>query len=210
MKANEVDKRIFTEYAKRHITELSLLLDFKLPKEESWELDWIKCQDVSRVNQQKKASTIPFFDRLFNFSGSPAIYYFTVEQDYAKALFDAFLLAKQTSSTIKREKGLRDKEFYSISHVPKSFKKGDCIYVGSTKTDIYGRLIQHLGLTSSGRTGALYLNQVLSSFEKKPKIKFHCYILDKKYVNVTEHIESVMQDSLDPFIGKRALKKFSS
>lgn len=201
-------KSDFKNYANKLKSELDLLQDFTLPPPNTWEIDWKTCLKISNTPSKLKAwNSIPIFSELQKYKANPGVYYFTMAEKHAKELHNAFVEMKTNSSLVRREKGLKDQNFFNISHTPKNFNLGSCIYVGSRKKEIHGRLIQHLGFGSSNRTGALYLYQVLSYLKIKPAITFHYHLFDKKYINLTEHIECVVQDKLKPFIGRRAIKE---
>jgi hypothetical protein len=127
-----------------------------------------------------------------------------VPKKYSSHLYELFTKSKSESSRIRIEKGVGAKEFNSISHVPKVFRESNCIYVGSRKKNINERFKQHLGF-GSGRTGALHMASVFALEKSLPEITFYYHILDDKYINVTEHIELVVQNKLKPFIGKNIL-----
>lgn len=127
-----------------------------------------------------------------------------VNRKESMRLFELFAKSKDESSRISREKGIKEKEYRRISHVPKYFQESNCMYVGSRKTKINERFKQHLGY-GSGRTGSLHMASVFSSEKLIPEIIFHYHILDTKYIRLTEHIECVIQNKLKPFIGKNIL-----
>lgn len=208
MSLQPFDTNDFRNYVDKLKSELDLLRNFTLPSPKTWDIDWNTCLEIYNTPSKLKAwNSIPIFSELQKYKAYPGVYYFTMAEKHAQKLHAAFVEMKTNSSLVRREKGLKDKSFLNISHTPKIFNLGSCIYVGSRKKEIHGRLIQHLGFGSSNRTGALFLYQVLSSLKSKPAITFHYHLLDKKYINLTEHIECVVQDKLKPFIGKRAIKE---
>ncbi|MCF8450210.1 MAG: hypothetical protein K9G49_10110 [Taibaiella sp.] len=183
----------FAGYAEQKIKELSILKNFLLPALSivTIDLDGELPADIVThllVNRHK-----------------PAVYYFTIEEDKKQDIFLAFQKAKSNSSHTKRTAGLRAEGFKNICHVPQDLKPGNCLYVGSVKTNLLSRLNQHLGYTNSGRTGALYLKHVLATLPEKPPITFHYHILDSIYKDLTEHIESILYDLYLPIVGKRPL-----
>lgn len=199
---------LFKNYAEKLQQELELLKNFEEVNFNKWEIKWKEALEISNDKKRIKPwKNIPVYKDLLKNKDSPSIYYFTVESKDAKLIFDNFQKNKEESSSIRIEKGLKEEGYFNISHVPNKFNLSNCIYVGSRKNNLHSRLIQHLGFSTKGRTGALYLHRHLKSFKPLPKIFFHYLILDEKYTNLTEHIECVIQDSLNPFIGKRAIKK---
>ena len=201
----EFDASLFSIYAHKVKEQISLLDNFQLPPSKSWIIDWAQLKAFQQLTRQNNWNQLPVYRDLLINKNSPSIYYFTNEKKDAQRLFELLKKSKQESSYIRREKGVKEKGFYSISHVPKLFQEGDCIYVGSRKINIHERFKQHLGY-GSGRTGALHLSKVFSLEESIPEITFHYHILDKKYLKITEHIECVVQNSLKPFIGKKLLE----
>ena len=194
------------KYVARIKDDLTLLETVKLNPIYKWEINWKDLSTVTEITSRNRNwSSIPIFKMLLQQRDVPAIYYFSVESKHSKEVFEAFVKCKKDSSIIRLSKGVKADGFYNISHVPKIFKNSACIYVGSKKRDLHGRLIEHLGLVQSGRIGSLYLSQILKEVPVKPTIAFNYILLDKKYISITEHIESIVQDHLKPFIGKRAL-----
>ncbi len=183
----------FAGYAVRKKEELSVLEQFALPPLHVVELD------LSGLISEE---TIEHLDRI---KKSPAVYYFTIEEDNKQAIYEAYHIAKSNSSAIRRETGLRTEGYKNICHVPKHKEplSGNCLYVGSVKNKLLTRLRQHLGDTKSGRTGALYLKIVFADMPQKPIITFNYHLLDSKYENLTLDIEAVLNKTYAPILGKR-------
>ena len=198
------DSSLFSIYAGNMKKQISLLDNFQLPPGKSWILDWNTLNAIAQKKESRKWNQLNIYRELLAIKNSPVIYYFNTDMKGAKQIFQLFESSKKESSRTRITKGVGNKGFYNISHVPKTFNEGNCIYVGSRKKNVHQRMIQHLGY-GSGRTGALHLAKVFSSTRAKPKIIFHYHILDKKYFALTEHIECVVQTSLNPFIGKKLL-----
>jgi hypothetical protein len=190
-----LSENLFIAYASKLQCELELLKRFTMPDFETWEIDWDVAYEISQVPGKKKPwSRIELCKELIARKSLPAIYYFSCDEDSAAAIHTAFVEHKKEKKN-------------NVSFVPDNFKGGNCIYVGSRKDGVNGRLVQHLGFKEKGGTGALYLNHVLQKLSIVPKITFHCAILHRRYRNVTKHIEAVVQDDLKPFIGKRAIER---
>jgi hypothetical protein len=198
----------FTDYAKRIKEEISLLELFELPEPIIWKINWRELMIIESKNF-KTWKKVEFFNKISDSKKNPALYVFNIKSNNSQLIFEEFAKCKALSSQIKIEKGLKDKEFINFCHVPVEFRKSKCLYAGSVKCNLDLRLKQHLGYINSGRTGALYLKQALQNFDVPPLIEIKAYVLEKKYVNLTEHLESVVQDTLKPILGKRALKKIT-
>ncbi len=197
----EYDFKFYVEKVTREIKKLENLI---LPPLNSWQIEWDKIDEFSK---DKKWLLSPF-NELREAKKSPFVYYFTISSKDASRIYDSLINAKLVSSEARIKSGVGHKDFRNISHVPKSFKKSNCLYVGSVKNDLYGRLIAHLGY-GANRTGSMHLKFALENIYPKPKITFNYYHLDNSYRNVTEHLESILYDELKPLIGKRGLRSFS-
>jgi Uri superfamily endonuclease len=197
----------FADYAARLISTLELLKHFNLPEKQSWEIDWAACLNNSAGSIKKPWHELEIYRQLLRNKSKPAIYYFSLRKGNPQELHEKFRLFKRESARIRKKEGVGANGFLNLSHVPDYCTSSKYIYAGSTKKNIHHRFLQHLGVGSKGRTGALYLLHVLKLMDVQPVIEFHYHILDRKYVNLTEHIEAVMQDHLKPFIGKRAMKE---
>lgn len=200
----KLDNSLFTAYAEKVKEEISLLDNFQLPPCEKWTINWEEISDIEKSNKRTRWNDLKVYKELLANKKNPAIYYFMVDNKESKQLFELFVKSKDVSSKIRREKGVREKGFKSISYVPKEFKMSSCMYVGSKKTNIHERFKQHLGY-GHGRTGALHMASVFASEKSIPEITFYCHILEEKYIKLTEHIELVVQNKLEPFIGKNIL-----
>jgi len=196
----------FCAYANHIIDQMKMLSEIRLPDPVVWSVDWPTLDAFSHTNNSEKRNwkSISPFDRLADHRQSPAIYYFIVEDSDCKRIMTAFSQSKVHSLRLKRENGLKAAGFYNLCHVPDSMITSKCLYAGSVKNNLDSRLRQHLGYQRSGRTGALYLKQVFENLDPAPRITFHAYILPKEYRQLTEHIEFVFQEKLNPILGKRA------
>ena len=195
---------LFTTYAEKVKKEISLLDNFELPPFQKWTINWEEISEIEKSKKKTRWNDLKMYKELLANKKNSAIYYFMIDKKESKQLFELFVKSKDVSSKIRREKGVREKGFKSISYVPKEFKMSNCMYVGSKKTNIHERFKQHLGY-GSGRTGALHMASVFASEKSIPQIDFYCHILDEKYSKLTEHIECVIQNKLQPFIGKNIL-----
>ena len=204
METIKFDNQLFSDYAEKLRSEISLLENFELPTFKKWVINWQEIQELQVLAKRDKWNNLPVYKELIENKNNPAIYYFLVEKKESKYLFDLFLKNKNKSSRVRIEQGVGAKDFRSISHVPKIFMESGCIYVGSRKKNLHDRFKQHLGY-GSGRTGALHMASVFSSEKLIPEISFYYHILDPNLVRVTEHIECVVQNELKPFIGKNIL-----
>ena len=193
----------FSAYAKKMKMELSALENLKLPEPLHLKIDWTMLDNISTTNEWNK---IQPFGELYRLKSNPAIYYFEIDESKAEEIFASFTNCKKNSSQIRRESGVKEKNFYNLCHVPKKFQKSPCLYAGSVKRDLYTRLKQHLGYAKSGRTGALHLKRVFGSLVPYPAIDFRAYIFNKSMSNLTEHIELVVQTTLNPILGLKAFK----
>lgn len=200
---------LFRKYTEGVISDLEPLTSLALTNCNSWEIDWFSVYGLVKPDVKRDWTVIPEFKKLIEFRDKPAVYYFTVNDGNMEDIFRYFQEAKAISSGKRKLSGLTSDSFFNISHVPKELKPGSCLYVGSRKKDLHGRLIQHLGFGSSGRTGALYMTKVFAALKEMPKITFHYFILEEKFSKLTEHIECVLYDKLDPIIGKRPIRKTS-
>lgn len=194
MEINRIPGKSFAEYASRFQKELELLKDFELPAFRSWEINWERSRSIWETPGKKKPwEKIEECKEMITNKHLPGVYYFSCELKYCETLFNNFVRQKAKKNN-------------NISFVPYSFKGGNCIYVGSRKFGIHGRMIQHLGFPERCGTGALYLYHVIKEMPLIPAITFHYTTLDPKYKNLTKHIEAVLQDELKPFIGKRSIE----
>jgi hypothetical protein len=201
----------FNSYINKTKSELSLLADFTLPSFVPWEIDWNAALEISKIpGKNKPWNKISEFNTLLENKDKPAIYFFTIQPEYSEQIFEFYQKAKAVSSKHGGgESNVELERHFNYSHVPKKYKGGNYIYVGSVKEGLHGRLIHHLGLGEKGETGALYLYQMIKSLPSQPLITFHYSFLNPQCTNVTKHIESVVYDELSPFIGKRALEDFT-
>ncbi len=183
----------FAGYVDRKIEPLAKLKSFVLP-------------ELYRVTIDV-AGTLPIetITQIGAFKHLPAVYYFTIEEDNKQAIYEAYHIAKSSSSAINRETGQKTKGYKNICHVPthKEPLSGNCLYVGSVKNNLLTRLKQHMGETTSGRTGALYLKKVLADMPQKPIITFNYHILKTEHKNLTLDIEAVLNKTYAPILGKR-------
>ena len=187
--------RLFHDYASSLQAEIELLKDFKLPSFESWVIDWKQSRAIWEMpGKRKQWSQIKECGEMIFRRNLPVVYYFTCASENAKPIYESFVLQKA-------------KDTHNISSIPGNFKGGDCIYVGSRKSGVHGRMIQHLGFPEKCGVGALYLYHVTRNMPFIPAITFHYATLLPKYINLTKHIEAVLQDELKPFIGKRSIEK---
>lgn len=194
----------FGSYVKKVTKEIDKLETFSLPPLQKWIVDW----DLLKSKKKNDWSMYPF-DRLKSDKEYPFVYFFTTNEDYASGIYKALLSVRITLSDFKKQKIVPQIPIPNISHVPTTFRESTCIYVGSKKSDLYGRLISHLGHGATD-TGAMHLDYALQTMNPKPYIAFNYYKLDKKYLNITEHIESAIYDELRPFIGKRGIREFKN
>ncbi len=183
----------FAGYAVRKKEELSVLEQFALPPLH------VVAFDLSGLIS---GETIEHLDRIKKL---PAVYYFTIEEDNKQAIYEAFEKAKKKSSETNRNYGPTKEDYKNICHVPEYQEpiKGNCLYVGSVRNNLLTRLRQHMGDTTSGRTGALYLKKVLEDMPQKPIITFNYHILKTEHKNLTLDIEAVLYKTYSPLLGKR-------
>lgn len=198
------DNSLFSAYAEKVKKEISLLDDFQLPTFQKWAINWEEIKEIEKSKKRSRWNALNVYKDLLTNKKNPGIYYFMVDKKESKKLFELFVKSKSESSQIRKDSGVRALGFKSISHVPNEFKISDCIYVGSRKENINERFKQHLGY-GHGRTGALHMASVFASEISKPEITFYYHFLEGKYINLTEHIEFVVQNKLKPFIGKNIL-----
>jgi hypothetical protein len=150
-------------------------------------------------------STNTFFKTLTEKCHCPAIYHFTVLPEESELIYHAFVKANYISAALRIHRGLKHQDFRNICHVPARPADTSCLYVGSIKSNACARILQHLGLTRSGRTGAMYLRQLLPFLPIVPTIRVFVYFFEKKYAPLTNHIEYVFQTRVNPFLGRRSL-----
>lgn len=190
-----ISTKLFYDYASSLQAELELLKDFTLPGFESWVIDWKQSRAVWEIpGKQKPWNRIKECEEMISRRNLPVVYYFTCNPESAKPIYESFIVQKA-------------KDTHNISSIPDNFKGGNCIYVGSRKNGVHGRMIQHLGFAEKCGVGALYLYHVTKNMRFIPTITFHYATLLPKYRNLTKHIEAVLQDELKPFIGKRSIEK---
>jgi hypothetical protein len=191
----------FHDARQKHITVLQAKIDrllrFEMQDFQKWEIPFDI--EFNRANPFPWHG-FPEIEQLPFKSTQPAVYYFSTKEKCEKHMFDFFSQAKKNSKNRSLE------GTYNVSHVPKKFKDTSCIYAGSVSTGLHSRLVSHLGLGNPG-TGALYLIPVLHSLPERPKIYFNFQFLDYKDLPIVEHIERLLQDSLDPLIGRKSLSR---
>jgi hypothetical protein len=181
--------------------KFDLLKQFKIPKIETWTIDW---KLVNKIGTARTWETQYPFSTLSLKKKSPAIYYFTTPDFCGEDLHQAFLQCKAELSRIRIANGIKNSDYYSLSHVPKSYCETNCLYAGSVKKDLLGRIIGHLGF-GANRTGALFLNRVLKKIKRSTDIHFNYFFMEPRFKSITEHVERVFQDHHNPLIGRRAL-----
>ena len=131
---------------------------------------------------------------------------FTIRPADCGPIYEAFVKLKDGSSKLRRDGGVRHPEFRNICHLPDQPTVSSCLYVGSVRDNIVARMQQHLGLSTSGRTGALYLKHLLPHFPAGSVITIHVLFFDPSYTHLTERMEYVFQTRLSPMLGKRSLR----
>lgn len=199
----------FSSYAKGIIRRISQLEKLQIPVPLSWEIDW---KTLAGRNYDKERanifySRIKIFTELKAIKNLPVVYCFDLSSESSsKRIFEAYCKLREESLKVKRELGLKATEFRNICHVPDTFRTSKCLYVGSVRSNMSQRLMVHLGYEKSGRTGALYLQQLSQHFSRLPKITFSAFVFDKRYAGLREHMEYVFQHSRKPILGKPSLK----
>lgn len=196
-------RKKFINHINRFQQQLDLLAEFQTPAVKTWLIDWHELEAISLSG--KCWPRLQVFKELQLAKPSPAVYFFTTVEPIEEPVYMAFRSGKAESSKRRLSTGVQDKNFLNVCHIPKQFKITHCLYAGSVKADLYGRLISHLGYGAQ-RTGALFLKQALDRLNEPPAIYFRYCILPPKFRNVTEHIERIFQDHLDPLLGQKALK----
>jgi|GEM_PF-1982544 len=196
---------MFSEARKSHLCLLQIKIDrlkeFKMQEFKHWVLNF---EDIKKIKEEKSWLNIPELSFLHSRKEYPAVYYFSSENVCDFDFYSSFRNAKLDSLS-ERKHGKTEKQTYNISHVPK-YKETHCIYAGSVLTNLYGRLISHLGAGNPG-TGALYLSQIVEPLSVKPKVTFHYQLLEPKYLLVVEALERIVQDTLNPLIGRKTLSR---
>jgi hypothetical protein len=201
-------KSIPPELFKNHVQKIRnrivKLESLEIPPPQKFVIDWNIIKNISEKSNRNKWQDLPIYKELLSKRKLPAVYYFIITKGNSELLFEQFAKVKRYHSDIRLNKSVRDKSFKNISSVPKKYFDTDCLYVGSRKSDIHQRLIQHLGF-GSGRTGAMHLFSVLGKQKAKFEIVFYCHFLNEGLKDVTTDIEAALQAHLQPFIGKNIL-----
>ncbi|MDF2385374.1 hypothetical protein JMG10_28170 [Nostoc ellipsosporum NOK] len=196
---------IFSEARNSHLrllqTKIDRLKEFRMEEFQHWVLNF---EDIKNNQQEKSWLNIPELNFLHSRKIYPAVYYFSSENVCDFDFYTSFRNAKSDSLNERRQ-GKTGKQTYNISHVPK-YKETRCIYAGSVLTNLYGRLISHLGGGNPG-TSALYLSQIVEPLSVKPKVTLHYQLLELKYIPVVEVLERIVQDTLNPLIGRKSLSR---
>ena len=200
----DIPPSLFSEHAEKVKRRISLLDHFSLPERNHWPLDWDTIRSITSVQNRNNWHQLPVFKHLLLNKQMPAVYLFTISEENARDFYELFLRKSTASSEARIQKGVGSQDFCNLSHIPKDFTSSQCVYVGSRKKNVHERFRQHLGYWSA-RTGALHLARVFASEQTIPEITFHYYILDPRYTEVTEEIESVVQQANNPIIGKKLL-----
>ena len=123
----KIENELFAIYSKKVIKQISLLEKFQLPPSTKWTVNWEEIRDIEKSKKRNRWNDLTIYKELLAKKDKPAIYYFAVDKKESKHLFDLFVKSKYESSKIRREKGVREKGFKSISYVPKEFKMSNCI-----------------------------------------------------------------------------------
>ena len=136
-----------------------------------------------------KSKELEVYKMLASYNLEPAVYYFEIEAYDNDALLKHLHQAKEK----------KDRAY------PKSKLSGDTsptkiLYVGSVKTNFYGRIIQHLGY-GHRNTYALHLSHW--AIDIPIKLKLHYCILPPKYLDIIRDIEATISEALNPLVGKR-------
>lgn len=195
---NQGDIIIYTEGIK---AQLDKLKSMNLPLPCKWEINWEELDLYSKSEWNE----IECYSYLKSHAKSPFIYYFTIDEKHSQLIFDAFEKVSSEIKTLRKSKVYPNHPMPNICHIPKSNKSSSCMYVGSRKENMHLRLKNHLGYGAND-TGALHLKYILKDLVFRPNISFNFIELDPFYKDVTEHIESIIYDKLQPFIGKRGIK----
>lgn len=200
------EKYPFAPYVQQVYRQLAALERLELPIPIQWTIEWETVRDMPADEARQflvKANS--FFRVLKGKSDCPAIYHFAVLPDESESIYNAFVKVKDASAEFRIHNGLKHPDFRNICHVPAQPADSSCLYVGSVKSKVGARILQHLGLTQSGRTGAMYLRQLLPLLPVVPTITVFAYFFEMPYVSLTEHIEYVFQTRLRPMLGKRSV-----
>ncbi|MDO6435754.1 hypothetical protein Q4E93_34385 [Flavitalea sp. BT771] len=196
----------FADYVRDLYQQLKVLKKLSLPTPIQWTIDWDAVRHLAGAKgQRNRAHAHDFFEEVRKKKAHPAVYFFTIQRADREAIFKAFVHAKEASANLRIHHGVKHPDFRNISHVPASCGKSSCLYVGSVKKNLATRIRQHLGLTNSGRTRAMYLYPLLQDLPKLPVITVTVYFFEQRYVHLTEHMEYVFQKDLKPLLGKRSV-----
>jgi hypothetical protein len=147
----------------------------------------ITCSNIDRFEKGVDENVV---QALFLEKFTPAVYYFE--------LLDISI----NDSIIKALKSFKDKRERSCPKIDmRRSQSSTCLYCGSVKTNLHGRLIQHLG-KSHKSTYALQLLYWASDL--KLELKFHYAWIDSNFGDFTELLESALAEKLNPLVGKLA------
>ena len=200
----------FAQHVQQLTKQLNLLKKLGIPTAFTWKVDWkvTLMDDASHVKTTlfKKHS---FFSTIGEKDSQPAVYTFSIQPKAQQAIFEKYAALKKISADIRKSKGVRHPEFFNICHVPRQLEESSYLYVGSVKKAVLSRIHQHLGIASSGRTGALYLRQLVPLLLKPPEIEISVYFFDRQYKHLTEQMEYVFQRKLNPMLGKKSIVDLS-
>jgi len=196
----------FAQHVQQLSKQLNLLKKLSIPTALTWKLDWkvALIDDISHAKAMlfKKHS---FFAAIDEKNNQPAVYTFSIQPTAQQTIFEKYMALKKISAEIRKKNGVRHPGFFNICHVPRRSAESSYLYVGSVKKDILSRLHQHLGITNSGRSGALYLRQLAPLLPKPPVIEISVYFFDRQYRHLTEQMEYVFQRKLNPILGKKSI-----
>ncbi len=129
----QLEEDAFSSYAKKVRKLISLLDNFQLPPKKDWNIDWNLLREISQINERRRWSRLCIYRELLDRKTYPMIYYFTTDKKGAKQLFELFTGHKKEASQVRIHQGVGAKGYLSISHAPKVFQEGTCMYVGSRK-----------------------------------------------------------------------------
>jgi hypothetical protein len=195
----------FAERVRQLHSQLALLKKLQIPSALTWRVDWrlVMLNDVD-VAKARLNTKHHFFSAIREKNKQPAIYTFAIRPEFQQVIFDGYHQLKKVSANLRKAGGVGHPEFFNIAHVPRQSTASSFLYVGSRKEGVLSRLQQHLGLTGSGRTGALYLRQLIPLLPKPPAMEISVFFFDRRYAHLTEQIEYVFQQKLDPILGRRS------
>lgn len=196
---------LFSEYSEKMMQDVNLLKKVELPTPLIWKVDWNAIDTMSPKPNRRKWSNIPFFRELSKYSTNPAVYYFMIDEVHSESVHTAYRKLAAKKSELRLMNGIKNSGYINFSHIPVEYRSTTCLYAGSVQDKINLRLREHLGY-SSGRTGALYLKQALETLSNQPGIIYYAHILPFDWKRIRAHIECVIQDYLQPMIGKRAFR----